>query len=100
LVCEIALPLRNALRSRRIVLGRSAHPPYLALRSDGAFVHVDEADQEDVLDPLQVVRVNPNLNALLAHVEDELRDGGEASAARLVNATRRSIEAARHIGEP
>jgi hypothetical protein len=75
LVERIAPALKLVLGSRRLPLAHADYDrphPAIALRCDGTFVHVDAADQEEPLQPLQIVRTYPDLTALLARIEVEL----------------------------
>jgi hypothetical protein len=85
--------LRESMRSRRIFLAFDAYGG-VALTSDGVFVHVGRAYQEDVLNPLQVLRAEPNLMAILRRIEAELVAGGDepgVSAADIVRLARYSL---------
>lgn len=96
LVGELQPMLRESMRSRRIVLASDAYG-VLTLKSDGIFVHVDIADQEDAIDPWQVLRAEPRLRTILDRIEAELvaaDDPGATSAAEVVRLARHSLEVA------
>ena len=66
----------------------------VALKSDGIFVHVGIADQEDALEPLQVLDAEPSLITILDRIEAELvaaNDARATSAAEVVRLARRSL---------
>lgn len=63
--------LQTALRSRQIVLSGTSMP-LIALRSDGMFVRVDRAGQEEVQEPVQICRIHPDLARILDAISAEL----------------------------
>lgn len=88
--------LRESMRSHRILL---ASDPYgvVALESDGSFVHVDIADQQDALDPLEVLCAEASLVTLLNRIEAELvaaDTAGATCAADIVRLARYSLDGA------
>jgi hypothetical protein len=87
--------LKLVMRSRNIVVSGDEARPWIALRPEGTFVHVDEADQEDPLNATQVVRALPDLRRVLERIEAELRGGtgpeADAALAR-VRAARQALE--------
>ena len=93
LVAELQPMLRESMRSHRIFLASDAYG-VVALKSDGIFVHVGIADQEDALEPLQVLDAEPNLLTILDRIEAELvaaNDARATSAAEVVRLARRSL---------
>jgi hypothetical protein len=85
--------LRESMRSRRIVLASDAYG-VVALKSDGTFVHVDVADQEDPVAPLQVLAAAPSLLTILDRIEAELvaaDDPRAKSAAGVIRLARESL---------
>ena len=95
-VAELQPMLRESMRSHRIFLASDAYG-VLALKSDGTFVHVDVADQEDALDPLQVLVAEPSLLTILDRIEAELVAADDPRATRagdLVRLARHSLEVA------
>ncbi len=96
LVTELQPMLRESMRSHRIHLASDAYGA-VTLKSDGSFVHVDIADQEDAVDPLQVLGAEPSLPTILERIEAELvaaDDPRAASAADIVRLARFTLEAA------
>jgi hypothetical protein len=96
LVVELQPMLRESMRSHRIFLASDAYG-VVKLKSDGIFVHVDIADQENALDPLQVLRAECSLLVILDRIEAELvaaDDPRAASAADVVRLARSSLEVA------
>ena len=96
LVADLQPMLRESMRSHRISV---ASDPYgvVMLESDGIFVHVGIADQEDVLDALQVLRAEPNLLVILDRIEADLvvaNDPRATRAADIVRIARHSLETA------
>jgi len=96
LVADLQPMLRESMRSHRISV---ASGPYgvVMLESDGIFVHVGIADQEDVLDALQVLRAEPNLLVILDRIEADLvvaNDPRATRAADIVRIARHSLETA------
>lgn len=86
--------LRQSMRSHRIFL---ASDPYGAveLKSNGIFVHVDNADQQDALVPVQVLSTEPNLLTILNRIEAELAAADDAratAAAMIVRHARNALE--------
>jgi hypothetical protein len=84
------------MRSHRIALTSDAFG-VIALKSDGTFVHVDLADQEDSLNPMQVLAAAPSLSTLLDRIEAELdaaADPDARSAAEALGRARRLLEVA------
>ena len=63
--------LQAALRSRHIVLSGKGLP-LIALRSDGVFVRVDRAGQEEAEEPVQICRTYPDLTPVLDAISAEL----------------------------
>jgi hypothetical protein len=95
-VAELQPMLRESMRSHRILLASDAYG-VVTLKSDGTFVHVDIADQEDALDPLQVLRAEPSLRTILDRIEAELSaadDPRASSAADVVRLARYSLDVA------
>lgn len=88
--------LQTVLRSRHIVLSR-ATLPVIALRSDGMFVRIDRAGQEDTLDPVQICRTYPDLTRVLDAISAEfaaVEQGVEIHAAVvLLNQCRAALSA-------
>lgn len=68
LIATLQPMLRDSLRSHRIFLTSDAHGA-ISLASDGVFVHIDVADQQNALDPAQVLRAEPSLLSLLDRIE-------------------------------
>ncbi len=96
LVAKLEPMLRESMRSRRIVLASDAYG-VVALKSDGIFVHVGLADQEDALEPSQVLDAEPSLLVVLDRIEAELvaaNDPRATSAADVVRLARYSLEVA------
>ena len=96
LVTELQPMLRESMRSHRIFLTSDAYGVVM-LKSEGIFVHVGIADQEDTLDPLEVLRAEPRLLLLLARIEAELvaaDDPGATRAGDIVRLARNSLEVA------
>jgi len=96
LVAKLEPMLRESMRSHRIFLASDAYG-VVALKSDGIFVHVDVADQEDFLEPLQVLDAEPSLLMILDRIEAELvaaNDPRATSAADVVRLARYSLEVA------
>jgi hypothetical protein len=94
LVTELQPMLRESMRSHRIRLASDADGT-VALKSDGIFVHVGIADQEDVLVPLQVLQAEPSLIRVLDRIEAELvaaDDPRAIRAADIVRFARDSLE--------
>ena len=96
LVAQLEPMLRESMRSRNIFL---ASDPYgvVALKSDGIFVHVGFADQEDALEPVQVLDAEPKLLTILDRIEAELivaDDARATSAADIVRLARYSLQVA------
>jgi hypothetical protein len=81
LIAQLQPMLRESMRSHRILLASDAYGT-IWLKSDGIFVHVDLADQEDVVDPLQVLRAEPNVMKLLKTIEADLVAAGDEHATR------------------
>ena len=95
-VAQLQPMLRESMRSHRIFLGMD-DSGFVLLKSDGVFVHVDVADQEDLLAPLQVLQAEPNLRKILSRVEAELVAACDTCATRaadIVRLARYSLEAA------
>ncbi len=95
-VAELQPMLHQTMRSRRIFLARDAYGTVM-LKSDGLFVHVDFADQEDTFEPVQVLAAEPNLLTLLSDIEAELGavpDPRASRAAGIVRLARYSLAAA------
>jgi len=93
LVAELQPMLRESMRSHRIFLASDAYG-VVALKSDGVFVHVGIADQEDALEPLQVLDAEPALLTILDRIEAELvaaNDPRATSAADVVRVARYSL---------
>ena len=93
MVAALQPMLRESMRSRRIFLASDAYGA-VTLKSDGIFVHVDVADQEDALAPLQVLGAEPSLLTILARIEAELVAAGDpraTSAADVVRLARCSL---------
>jgi hypothetical protein len=96
LVAELQPMLHQAMRSRRIVLARDPYGAVM-LKSNGAFVHVDLANRDHTLEPVQVLAAEPNLLAILHRIEAELSSVAgprAASAASVVRFARYSLAAA------
>jgi hypothetical protein len=87
LVTELQPMLRESMRSHRIRLA-SDPDGTVALKSDGIFVHVGIADQEDVLVPLQVLQAEPSLVRVLDRIEAELVAADDPRAMRAVDIVR------------
>ena len=86
--------LRQSMRSRRIFLASDPHGT-VELKSDGVFVHIGIADQEDELAPMEVLRAEPDLFTVLSRIEAELVAANDASATRaamMVRDMRQSLE--------
>jgi len=95
-VAELQPMLHKSMRSHRIALTSDAFG-VIALKSDGTFVHVDLADQEDSLNPMQVLAAAPSLSTLLDRIEAELdaaADPDARSAAEALGRARRLLEVA------
>ncbi|MGO8994075.1 MAG: hypothetical protein ACLQVI_12165 [Polyangiaceae bacterium] len=93
MVAALQPMLRESMRSRRIFLASDAYGA-VTLKSDGIFVHVDVADQEDALDPLQVLGAEPSLLTILDRIEAQLLaadDPRATSAANVVRLARCSL---------
>ena len=96
LVVELQPMLRESMRSHRIFLTRDALGA-VVLKSDGLFVHVDGADHEASVDPVEVLSAEPNLLTIIDHIEAELvaaDDPRAMSAADVVRFARYSLAAA------
>jgi hypothetical protein len=96
LVAELQPMLRESVRSHRIYLASDAYGAVM-LNSDGIFVHVDIADQEDAFDPLEVLSAEPSLLLILDRIEAELiaaDDPRATSAADVVRLARHSLDVA------
>lgn len=93
MVAALQPMLRESMRSRRIFLASDAYGA-VTLKSDGIFVHVNVADQEDALDPLQVLGAEPSLLTILDRIEAQLLaadDPRATSAANVVRLARCSL---------
>jgi len=96
LVAELQPMLRESMRSHRIYLASDSYGAVM-LKSDGIFVHVGIADQQDAFDPLQVLTAEPSLLVILDRIEAESVAGDDAratSAADIVRLARHSLEVA------
>jgi hypothetical protein len=96
LVAALQPMLRESVRSHRIYLASDAYGAVM-LKSDGIFVHVDIADQEDAFDPLEVLSAEPSLLLILDRIEAELiaaDDPRATSAADVVRLARHSLDVA------
>ena len=86
--------LPESMRSHRISLASDTYG-VVALKSHGIFVHVGFANQEDALEPLQVLDAEPSLFIILDRIEAELvaaNDPRATSAADVVRLARYSLE--------
>jgi hypothetical protein len=83
--------LHDVMRSRRIGLASDGHGEIM-LQSDGTFVRVEGAGQQDAVSPLQVVRAEPSLLTLLQHIDTELLAADDPRSGR----ARDIIRLARH----
>ena len=93
LVAKLEPMLRESMRSHRIFLASDAYG-VVALKSDGIFVHLGVGDQEDALEPMQVLRAEPSLLMILDRIEAELvaaNDPRATSAADVVRLARYSL---------
>jgi len=93
LLLELKPMLRKSMRSHRIAV---ASGPYgvVALKSDGIFVQVGTAGQEDLIHPMEVLSVEPDLLTILDRIEAELvdaRDTRATSAANVVHLARAAL---------
>jgi hypothetical protein len=96
LVEKLEPVLRESMRSHRLLLASDAYG-VVALKSDGVFVHLGFADQEDALEPSQVLDAEPSLLLILDRIEAELvaaNDPRATSAAGVVRLARYSLEVA------
>jgi hypothetical protein len=94
LVAKLQPMLRDSMRSHRIFLASDTHGT-IALESDGIFVHFDIADQQNALDPAQVLCAEPSLLLLLGRIEAELvaaDDVRATGAAEIVRLARHSLQ--------
>jgi hypothetical protein len=87
LVAKLQPLLRESMRSRRILLASDSYG-VVALKSNGIFVHVDIADQEDALVPLQVLDAEPSLVKILERIEAELVAADDPRATRAADVVR------------
>jgi hypothetical protein len=81
LVLDLQPMLRESMRSHCIRLASDGEGT-IALKSDGVFVHVGIAGQQDALAAHQVLRAQPSLRSILNCIEDEFLSVGDVQALR------------------